>query len=67
MTKTNREIRDLAIVLALANGKSVKEIAARLNVSYKGTQQYINRLRRKTETHTVAHLVAHYLRNNLIP
>jgi DNA-binding NarL/FixJ family response regulator len=58
--------RDVKIVEDYSNGKSIKNIAGDLNLSYRSVEAIFNRLRDKFDCKNIVHLVATLLRNGTI-
>lgn len=57
--KTKRELseRERGIILDLAHGKTVKEIARALNISYQSVFQKLSHARAKMQATTTYHLI----------
>jgi DNA-binding CsgD family transcriptional regulator len=58
--------RELQIVQLLSNGNSSKMVAQTLKVNIRTMEAAIIRLKTKTDTKTVPHLVATFIRKKLI-
>lgn len=59
-------IRYLQIVDLLSKGNKHKDIAEKLNISYKTVEVYITRMMTEYDCCNGTHLVAHFLRNGLL-
>lgn len=60
---TNRELQVLELV---ADGKSTKEVAALLNISYKTADSHRSRIMEKLDVHETASLVRYAIRQGLV-
>lgn len=58
--------RDVKIVQLYSDGFKAYQIAKRLKISSRTVEAVLNKLRDKYKAKTVTHLVAVFLRNNLI-
>lgn len=57
---------DAEIITLLSTGYTVSEVSTELNVTIRTVEYRIEILRERSKAHTVAHLVAIYLRKKLI-
>jgi two-component system, NarL family, response regulator NreC len=58
--------RELDVVKLVADGKTYKEIAQILGLSFKTVDSYSQRIKLKTQCHSVALLVRFAIRNGLV-
>lgn len=66
MNKWKPGMQEMTILYLIAEGMSVKEIAARLNISAYAIQNIIQRMRKKIGTRTVSGLIAYAFRQKWI-
>ncbi len=66
VTKTSKLEYMGEFVQYLADGKTVKEVADIFKMNYRTAQDHVEEMRKLYSATTAAHLVAIFIRNNLI-